>query len=65
MLTGLRVASSLHELQVIHDEEIKPFLCLEPAGFLNAVNTPSFEPVWLRPGETYRQSMTFRLTTDR
>ena len=38
---------------------------LEPAGFLNAVNTPSFEPVWLQPGETYRQSMTFRLTTDR
>jgi aldose 1-epimerase len=40
-------------------------ICLEPAGFLNAVNTPSFEPVWLHPGETYRQSMTFRLTTDR
>jgi aldose 1-epimerase len=40
-------------------------ICLEPAGFLNAVNTPSFEPVWLRPGETYRQAITFRLTTDR
>ncbi len=33
MLTRLRIASSLHELKVIHDEKIKPFLCLEPAGF--------------------------------
>jgi aldose 1-epimerase len=40
-------------------------ICLEPAGFLNAVNTPAFEPVWLRPGDTYRHSITFRLTTDR
>ena len=40
-------------------------ICLEPAGFLNAVNTPAFEPMWLHPGETYQRSITFRLTTDR
>jgi aldose 1-epimerase len=40
-------------------------ICLEPGGFLNAVNTPAFEPVWLHPGETYRQSITYRVTTDR
>ncbi|MEZ4596283.1 MAG: aldose epimerase family protein [Chloroflexota bacterium] len=40
-------------------------ICLEPAGYLDAVNIPAFEPVWLRPGETYRQSITLRLTTDR
>jgi len=40
-------------------------ICLEPAGFLDAVNIPAFEPVWLHPGETYRQTIAFRLTTDR
>jgi len=40
-------------------------LCLEPGGFLDAVNIPAFEPVWLHPGETYRHSIVFRLTTDR
>lgn len=40
-------------------------LCLEPAGYLDAVNIPAFEPVWLHPGETYRHTIAFRLTTDR
>jgi aldose 1-epimerase len=44
---------------------VRSGICLEPAGYLNAVNIPAFEPVWLHPGETYRQSITFRLTTDR
>lgn len=44
---------------------VRSGICLEPAGYLDAVNSPAFEQVWLRPGETYRQSITFRLTTDR
>lgn len=44
---------------------VRSGICLEPAGFLNAVNTPLFEPVWLHPGDAYRQTITFRLTTDR
>jgi aldose 1-epimerase len=39
-------------------------ICLEPAGYLDAVNETAFEPVWLRPGETYRQSIVFRFGTD-
>ncbi len=39
-------------------------ICLEPGGYLDAVNVPAFEPAWLHPGETYRHSITFRLTTD-
>jgi aldose 1-epimerase len=29
-------------------------LCLEPHGFPNALNEPSFPSVMLQPGETYR-----------
>ena len=43
---------------------VRSGICLEPAGFLNAVDIPAFEPVWLHPGETYRQTIAFRLTTD-
>ena len=44
---------------------VRSGICLEPAGFLDAVNIPAFPPVWLHPGETYRQTIAFRLTTDR
>jgi aldose 1-epimerase len=43
---------------------VRSGICLEPAGFLNAVDIPAFEPVWLHPGEAYRQTIAFRLTTD-
>jgi aldose 1-epimerase len=38
-------------------------LCLETQHFPNAINTPSFAPVVLRPGETYRQLTIHRFST--
>lgn len=35
-------------------------LALEPQGFPNAVNTPHFPQVWLRPGESYRHVIEYR-----
>ena len=37
----------------------------EPQGFPNAPNQPNFPSTILRPGETYRQQIVYRLTTDR
>ena len=37
----------------------------EPQGFPNAPNEPRFPSSILRPGETYRQEIVYRLTTDR
>jgi aldose 1-epimerase len=37
----------------------------EPQGFPNAPNQPGFPSTILRPGETYRQQIVYRLTTDR
>ena len=36
--------------------------CLETQVFPNAVNTPSFPNVVLRPGETYRHTMIHRFS---
>lgn len=44
---------------------VRSGICLEPAGYLDAVNIPAFDPVWLHPDEAYRQSITYRVTTDR
>ena len=43
-------------------EPFAPFcgLALEPQGFPNAVNTPGFPDVVLRPGETYRRRVLYR-----
>jgi len=38
-------------------------LCLEPQGFPDAPNHPHFPPVGLRPGEVYRSTMVYELTT--
>jgi aldose 1-epimerase len=37
----------------------------EPQGFPNAPNQPNFPSTILRPGETYRQQIVYRLTADR
>jgi aldose 1-epimerase len=37
----------------------------EPQGFSNAPNQPNFPSTILRPGETYRQTIVYRLTADR
>jgi aldose 1-epimerase len=36
--------------------------CLEAQHFPDSPNQPSFPPVVLRPGETYRQTTVYRLT---
>src|SRR5437899_12302454 len=36
-------------------------LCLEPAGYPDAVHQPAFESVILEPGVTYRQTTSYRL----
>jgi aldose 1-epimerase len=36
---------------------------LEPQGLPNAMNEPGFPPVILRPGETYRAAIEYRMTT--
>ncbi len=38
-------------------------LCLEAQHFPNAINTPSFAPVVLRPGATYKQLTVHRFST--
>ncbi len=38
-------------------------LCLEPHGFPNAVNTPTFAPVILKPGELYIHSLIYSFGT--
>jgi aldose 1-epimerase len=39
-------------------------LCLEPQTFPDAPNKPAFPTATLRPGETYRHRIEFRMTTD-
>jgi aldose 1-epimerase len=39
-------------------------LCLEPAGYPDAVHQPAFESVILEPGVTYRQTTSYRLLVD-
>lgn len=36
--------------------------CLEPSGYVNAINTPSFPTSVLRPGETYAHSMSWKFS---
>ncbi len=38
--------------------------CLEPQHFPNSINTPKFPSVVLEPGEQYRKTTVYRLTTD-
>jgi aldose 1-epimerase len=38
-------------------------LCLEPQAFPDAINKPAFPSVVLNPGETYRSTIVFRITT--
>ena len=40
-------------------------IALEPQHFPDAPNKPAFAPVRLDPGQTYSNTMVFRLTTDR
>jgi len=40
-------------------------IALEPQHFPDAPNQPAFAPVRLDPGQTYRNTMIFRLTVDR
>ncbi len=37
-------------------------VALEAQAYPNAVNTPHFPPVWLRPGEVYRHVVEYRFT---
>jgi len=39
--------------------------CLEAQHFPDSPNQPSFPPVVLRPGQTYRQTTVYRVTTDK
>jgi aldose 1-epimerase len=39
--------------------------CLEAQHFPDSPNQPSFPPVVLRPGETYRQTTVYRVTTEK
>ncbi len=38
-------------------------VALEAQAFPNAVNTPAFPPVWLHPGQTYRQVIAYRFAS--
>jgi aldose 1-epimerase len=38
--------------------------CLEPQGYPDAVNNPSFDSIVLEPGEVYRATIIFRLRVD-
>jgi aldose 1-epimerase len=38
-------------------------LCLEPQGYPDAVNNPSFDSIVLKPGEVFRATILFRLLT--
>ena len=40
-------------------------ICLEPQVAPDSVHNPQWGPIFLRPGETYRHAITYRLTTDR
>ena len=40
-------------------------VALEAQAYPNAVNTPHVPPVWLRPGETYRQVVEYRFPGQR
>lgn len=46
-------------------EPFGPFcgLALEPQGFPNAINTPAFPPVLLRPGQTYHRRAAYRFAS--
>jgi aldose 1-epimerase len=39
-------------------------LCLETQGFPNAINTPNFPSVVLRPGEEYRHTVVYQFFTE-
>jgi aldose 1-epimerase len=39
-------------------------MCLEPQGYPDAVNHPSFDSIVLKPGDVYRATMIFRLRVD-
>ena len=38
-------------------------ICLETQGFPNAINTPSFPSMVLRPGQAYRHVVQYKFTT--
>jgi aldose 1-epimerase len=68
--TGLALALSTDQpgLQVYSGQGLKPpfaahgGIALEPQGFPDAVNRPSFPTVVLRPGQVYRRQATYRFT---
>lgn len=37
--------------------------CLEPEGYVDAVNQPAFPGIVLRPGDTYRHNIVFKFST--
>jgi aldose 1-epimerase len=39
-------------------------ICLEPQGYPDAVNNPSFDSIVLQPGAVYRATIIFRLRVD-
>jgi aldose 1-epimerase len=39
-------------------------MCLEPQGYPDAVNNPSFDSIVLKPGDVYRATIIFRLRVD-
>jgi aldose 1-epimerase len=39
--------------------------CMEPEDFPDSANHPDFPSTVLKPGETYRNTIVFRFTTDR
>ena len=43
---------------------VRSGLCLEPQGYPDAVNHPAFDSIVLEPGDVYRATTIFRLTTD-
>jgi aldose 1-epimerase len=71
--TGVSLAMTTDQpgLQVYSGQGLGPpfapfsGLALEPQGFPNAVNTPSFPTVVLRPGEIYRRRCLYRLGVGR
>ena len=67
---GATLAISTDQLgmQIYSGQKLEPpfirhgALAIEPQGFPDAVNQPSFPNAILRPGETYRRSSRYRLT---
>lgn len=38
--------------------------CLEPSGYVNAINAPSFPSVVLKPGQVYERTISWRFSTE-